>query len=134
MVALVLMVIMLSVFYFTSQNAVLGTINFLLIGLLGSVLVPNLQTRLMDVAGRAQTLAAALNQAALNMATHSERRSVVGSLRPVMATAHRLWAARRWRCWLSSSLCRPLFFTAAHRRRRPSASNCARGLQGVVHA
>lgn len=68
MVALVLMVIMLSVFYFTSQNAVLGTINFLLIGLLGSVLVPNLQTRLMDVAGRAQTLAAALNQAALNMA------------------------------------------------------------------
>lgn len=68
MVALVLMVIMLSAFYFTSQNAVLGTINFLLIGLLGSVLVPNLQTRLMDVAGRAQTLAAALNQAALNMA------------------------------------------------------------------
>lgn len=68
MVALVLMVIMLSAFYFTSQNAVLGTVNFLLIGLLGSVLVPNLQTRLMDVAGRAQTLAAALNQAALNMA------------------------------------------------------------------
>lgn len=68
MVALVLMVVMLSAFYFSSQNAVLGTINFLIIGLLGSILVPNLQTRLMDVAGRAQTLAAALNQAALNMA------------------------------------------------------------------
>lgn len=68
MVALVLMVVMLTAFHFTSQNAVLGTINFLIIGLLGSILVPNLQTRLMDVAGRAQTLAAALNQAALNMA------------------------------------------------------------------
>lgn len=68
LVALVLMVVMLSAFYFTSRHAVAGTINFLLIGLLGSILVPNLQTRLMDVAGRAQTLAAALNQAALNMA------------------------------------------------------------------
>nr|WP_205570473.1 MFS transporter [Corynebacterium lactis] len=68
LVALVLMVVMLTAFYFTSTHVVLGTANFLIIGLLGSILVPNLQTRLMDVAGRAQTLAAALNQAALNMA------------------------------------------------------------------
>lgn len=68
LVALVGTVIMLIAFHFTSQNAWLGTLNFGIIGMLGSVLVPNLQTRLMDVAGRAQTLAAALNQAALNMA------------------------------------------------------------------
>lgn len=68
LVALVSMVVMLTAFYLTSTHPVWGTLNFLTIGLLGSVLVPNLQTRLMDVAGRAQTLAAALNQAALNMA------------------------------------------------------------------
>ncbi|WP_448851484.1 MFS transporter [Corynebacterium sp. 335C] len=55
-------------FHWTSQHAVAAIINFGLVGLLGSTLVPNLQTRLMDVAGEAQTLAAALNQAALNMA------------------------------------------------------------------
>lgn len=66
--ALIGMVIMLIGFHFTSSNALLGTINFGLVGMLGSALVPNLQTRLMDVAGRAQTLAAALNQAALNLA------------------------------------------------------------------
>lgn len=36
-------------------------------GALTSALVPSIQTRLMDVAGRAQTLAAALNHAALNI-------------------------------------------------------------------
>ncbi|MEJ5919156.1 MFS transporter [Corynebacterium sp. H78] len=64
----VAMIIALVSFYFTSQNSLAAIINFGVIGFLGSVLVPNLQTRLMDVAGRAQTLAAALNQAALNMA------------------------------------------------------------------
>ncbi|GIZ96290.1 putative permease of the major facilitator superfamily protein [Tsukamurella sp. TY48] len=41
---------------------------FFLIGLTGSALVPALQTRLMDVAGEAQTLAATLNHSALNIA------------------------------------------------------------------
>ncbi|GAB3820633.1 MFS transporter [Tessaracoccus terricola] len=36
-------------------------------GAVTSALVPSIQTRLMDVAGRAQTLAAALNHAALNV-------------------------------------------------------------------
>lgn len=62
------LVVVLSSFYFLSHNAVAGIINFGVIGLLGSTLVPNLQTRLMDVAGDAQTLAAALNHSALNMA------------------------------------------------------------------
>ena len=39
-----------------------------LIGLTASALVPSLQTRLMDVAGEAQTLAATLNHSALNIA------------------------------------------------------------------
>ncbi|MBV7294753.1 MFS transporter [Corynebacterium sp. TAE3-ERU12] len=58
----------LLVFHFVSGNAIVGTIVFGLIGLCGSLLIPSLQTRLMDVAGKAQTLAAALNQAALNIA------------------------------------------------------------------
>ncbi|WP_408926103.1 MFS transporter [Corynebacterium sp. YSMAA1_1_F7] len=62
------LIIVLSAFYFLSHNAVAGIVNFGVIGLLGSMLVPNLQTRLMDVAGEAQTLAAALNHSALNMA------------------------------------------------------------------
>lgn len=55
-------------FFFAAPHGWPAVINFGVVGMLGSVLVPNLQTRLMDVAGRAQTLAAALNQAALNMA------------------------------------------------------------------
>ena len=39
-----------------------------LITVLGSVLVVNLQLRLMDVAGDAQTLGAAMNHASLNIA------------------------------------------------------------------
>lgn len=55
-------------FYFASASAVVGTVVFGGIGFLGSALVPQLQIRLMDVAGRAQTLAAALNHSALNLA------------------------------------------------------------------
>ncbi|AFH90299.2 MFS transporter [Corynebacterium pseudotuberculosis] len=66
--ALIAIVVTLAGFFFTSHNAVLATINFGLIGLSGSLLIPSLQIRLMDVAGQAQTLAAALNQSALNIA------------------------------------------------------------------
>lgn len=55
-------------FYYASASAVIGTIAFGFIGFFGSALVPQLQIRLMDVAGRAQTLAAALNHSALNLA------------------------------------------------------------------
>lgn len=56
-------------FYFTTSiHPWLAIANFGVIGFFGSTLVLSLQVRLMDVAGRAQTLAAALNHSALNMA------------------------------------------------------------------
>ncbi|SJM65089.1 putative transport protein [Corynebacterium glutamicum] len=67
LLALICIVVALIGFYFTSNNAILGTINFGLVGFFGSTLIPSLQIRLMDVAGRAQTLAASLNQSALNI-------------------------------------------------------------------
>lgn len=69
--SLVMIVVVLVAFYFTSQWQWLGTINFALIGLFGSSLVPSLQIRLMDVAGDAQSLAASLNHSALNLANAS---------------------------------------------------------------
>ena len=66
--ALAMICLVLVAFYFTSSNPWLGTINFGLVGFFGSTLVPSLQIRLMDTAGDAQTLAAALNHSALNMA------------------------------------------------------------------
>lgn len=65
---LLTLVVVLSLFYVSSYHVVLGIINFGAIGMLGSILVPSLQTRLMDVAGDAQSLATALNHSALNMA------------------------------------------------------------------
>ncbi|WP_171962385.1 MFS transporter [Bordetella trematum] len=59
--------VMLGAFYFTSHSAWLGSINVLLIGTVVA-LGATLQTRLMDVAGDAQTLAAALNHSAFNIA------------------------------------------------------------------
>lgn len=55
-------------FFFASANPWIGTVVFFIIGTFGTALVPLLQIRLMDVAGEAQTLAAALNQSALNLA------------------------------------------------------------------
>lgn len=55
-------------FYFTSQWPIPGTLNFGLVGFFGSALIPSLQMRLLQVAGKAQTLAAAMNQSALNLA------------------------------------------------------------------
>lgn len=66
--SLVAISLTLVAFYFTSLNPFLAVLNFGLIGASGSSLVPSLQIRLMDVAGRAQTLAASLNHSALNIA------------------------------------------------------------------
>ncbi|MHA6526836.1 MFS transporter [Corynebacterium pyruviciproducens] len=55
-------------FFFASANPWAGTAVFFVVGTFGTSLVPLLQIRLMDVAGEAQTLAAALNQSALNIA------------------------------------------------------------------
>jgi DHA1 family inner membrane transport protein len=54
-------------FYFTMGNPVMAAVNIFLIGG-GFAVVPGIQTRLMDVAGEAQTLAAALSHSAFNIA------------------------------------------------------------------
>jgi DHA1 family inner membrane transport protein len=59
--------VMLGLLVFTAGHAWLAVINVLLIGT-GFAHVPALQTRLMDVAADAQTLAAALNHSAFNVA------------------------------------------------------------------
>ncbi len=62
------LVVILAVFVMAVRNPYTALIFVFLIGLAGSSMVPGLQTRLMDVAEDAQTLAASLNHAALNIA------------------------------------------------------------------
>ncbi|MBD8506502.1 MFS transporter [Hoyosella sp. G463] len=63
-----LLAVALGLFTVTSTVVVLAVSNLVLIAILGSALVPGLQTMLMDVAGDAQTLAATANHSALNIA------------------------------------------------------------------
>lgn len=57
----------LAAFAYTSSNQWTATLNLFAMGL-GIAVVPAVQTRLMDVAGDAQTVAAALNHSAFNIA------------------------------------------------------------------
>lgn len=57
----------LVVLWFVADTPALLLVALFGFGAVTSALVPSIQTRLMDVAGRAQTLAAALNHAALNV-------------------------------------------------------------------
>jgi DHA1 family inner membrane transport protein len=57
----------LAAFYYTSSNVWAATLNLFAMGA-GIAVVPAVQTRLMDVAGDAQTVAAALNHSAFNIA------------------------------------------------------------------
>lgn len=66
--ALASLIIILTAFYFLSSHAIPATICFGMVAFMGSTLVPSLQLRLVHVAGDAQTLSAALNQSALNIA------------------------------------------------------------------
>ncbi|MEH0111137.1 MFS transporter [Tersicoccus sp. MR15.9] len=67
-IGLVITCVLLAVFAIVVHWAIPAMVMVLLIGASGSVLVPGLQARLMDVAADAQTLAAALNHSALNIA------------------------------------------------------------------
>ncbi|WP_167330141.1 MFS transporter [Rhodococcoides fascians] len=60
--------VFLAVFVVAAHNPVTALLLVFLIGASGSSVVPGLQTRLMDVAEDAQTLAASLNHAAFNLA------------------------------------------------------------------
>ncbi|SCY38507.1 MFS transporter, DHA1 family, arabinose polymer transporter [Rhodococcus erythropolis] len=62
------LVVILAVFVIAVRNPYTALVFVFLIGLAGSSMVPGIQTRLMDVAEDAQTLAASLNHAALNIA------------------------------------------------------------------
>jgi DHA1 family inner membrane transport protein len=61
-------IVVLLLFTVTVHNPVTAGVTIFLIGASGSLTLPALQTRLMDVAGDAQGLAAAGNHAALNIA------------------------------------------------------------------
>ncbi len=62
------LVALLALFALAAHNPYTAMVVLFLVGAAGSALVPGLQTRLMDVAADAQTLAAALNHSALNIA------------------------------------------------------------------
>ena len=61
-------VVVLAAFYFAAGVTVPALVLVFLVGSLGSVVAINLQMRLMDAAGDAQMLGAALNHSALNIA------------------------------------------------------------------
>lgn len=80
----------LGAYSFTAYHPWLGSMNVLLVGTLVA-LGPVLQIRLMDVAGDAQTLAAALNHSAFNAA------NALGAwLGGVAVTAGLGWSATGW--------------------------------------
>ncbi|HTJ62923.1 MAG TPA: MFS transporter [Alphaproteobacteria bacterium] len=67
-VMLLLDAIVLAAFWISPHSVVAVTINMFMIGFAGLAIGPALQTRLMDVAANAQSLAAALNHSAFNVA------------------------------------------------------------------
>ncbi len=67
-IAMISMIVILAGFVAAAHNPYTAAVGAFLIGASGAALAPGLQTRLMDVAHDAQTLAAALNHAALNIA------------------------------------------------------------------
>jgi DHA1 family inner membrane transport protein len=82
--------VVLGTFSLVAPHAWLATVVVLLIGT-GVAIVPALQVRLMDVAGDAQTLAAALNHSAFNIA------NALGAWLGGLAIAGGLgWASTGW--------------------------------------
>ena len=65
---LVAIAIILALFGFAAHNKVTAVLAVFLLGMVPTILVPMLQTRLMDVAHEGQSLAAALNHSTLNAA------------------------------------------------------------------
>lgn len=60
--------VILALFGWAAHNKVTAVLAVFLLGMVPTILVPMLQTRLMDVAHEGQSLAAALNHSTLNMA------------------------------------------------------------------
>lgn len=70
-VSLALLAVVLAIFVAAAHNPYTAMLLLFGIGASGAAIAPALQTRLMDVAAEAQTLAAALNHSALNIANAS---------------------------------------------------------------
>ncbi|MFE3058570.1 MFS transporter [Nocardia sp. NPDC059239] len=68
LISLPAMAVILAGYVVAAHNPYTAAVGAFLVGASGAALAPALQTRLMDVAHDAQTLAAALNHAALNIA------------------------------------------------------------------
>ena len=66
--SMVALAVVLAIFVAAAHNAFTAMVVLFGIGASGAAIAPALQTRLMDVAAEAQTLAAALNHSALNIA------------------------------------------------------------------
>jgi MFS transporter, DHA1 family, inner membrane transport protein len=67
-VSLAAIAVILALFGFAAHHQVTAVVAVFLLGAVPTILVPMLQTRLMDVAHEGQSLAAALNHSTLNMA------------------------------------------------------------------
>jgi DHA1 family inner membrane transport protein len=67
-IVLVFQMVVLSLFVITAPHFIAMAVNMFLLGVAALSLGPALQTRLMDVAADAQTLAASLNHSAFNLA------------------------------------------------------------------
>ncbi len=67
-ISMVALAVVLAIFVAAAHNAFTAMVVLFGIGASGAAIAPALQTRLMDVAAEAQTLAAALNHSALNIA------------------------------------------------------------------
>jgi DHA1 family inner membrane transport protein len=70
-VSMALLAVVLAIFVAAAHNPYTAMLLLFGIGASGAAIAPALQTRLMDVAAEAQTLAAALNHSALNIANAS---------------------------------------------------------------
>lgn len=82
--------VFLGAFYFAAGHPTWALIDLFMIGI-GFALVPALQTRLMSVAGSAQTLAAALNHSAFNIS------NAIGAALGGLAISHGFgWQSTGW--------------------------------------
>jgi DHA1 family inner membrane transport protein len=110
--------LILGAYSFTAYHPWLGAMNVMLVGTLVAM-GPVLQIRLMDVAGDAQTLAAALNHSAFNAA------NALGAwLGGVVATAGFGWSATGW-VGASLALAGLAVFAAAVKMARREEARCS---------
>ncbi|MCZ2497857.1 MFS transporter [Xylophilus sp. Kf1] len=108
--------VVLGLFTFTAHHPVAAFANLFLVGTTVA-LAPALQVRLMDVAGDAQALAAALNHSAFNFA------NALGAwLGGVAITAGLGWASTGWVGALLALAGLPLFLLALRQVRGPDGS------------